>query len=264
MLILKLRQLFLPLLSCHQYCFIGDHWVNTDHLRPCAVPGKISTPHTNHTATTATSSATSEADLPLPLPTSLLCLSLTIPPNPSYFSTSYFMKFRLHSSPRGVKRSQWGKWNQGRRRTRPPTLTSMTSNPTYLRVARHQKWHLRLHCHHGFRGGGGDCGDRGREDGRRYIVYHSQILITLRLVEEKYQQERWRAISLMFTVIVVFIAVISVFKFIFKVIVFIDLYLNTDAATILLNHTKNFCDPEEPFLLPITSTALLMIMFSFK
>ena len=84
------------------------------------------------------------------------------------------------------------------------------------------------------------------------------------MVEEKYQQERWRAISLMFTVIVVFIAVISVFKFIFKVIVFIDLYLNTDAATILLNHTKNFCDLEEPFLLPITSTALLMIMFSFK
>ena len=70
-----------------------------------------------------------------------------------------------------------------------------------------------------------------------------------------------RAMSLVFSVVVVIIYVVAIFKVIFELIVFLDFDLDLDleinVVTIFMDHSKNLCNLEEMLLLPMMSTEVL-------
>ena len=66
---------------------------------------------------------------------------------------------------------------------------------------------------------------------------------------------------LVFMVIFIVVANISIVKFIFEVVLFLgfDLNLDVEAASIFLERPKNFCITEETSLFPMDSTTVLMM-----
>ena len=89
------------------------------------------------------------------------------------------------------------------------------------------------------------------------------MLTILALIDEEDLQEKGKVISLYFTVIITFIAIVSIFKDVFAVVLFfyVDLDIDVYEMKILPNRPKHFCNSEEPLPFTIASTKVLKMEF---